>query len=493
MEHHYLAFDLGAESGRAILGSLDASDRLRIREVHRFPNGPVEIGGRLHWDVPRLTGEIFEGLRLCAAHHTRTLESVGVDTWGVDFALLDERGELAGAPFAYRDRRFPDAMAAFFETFPRDRLYGLTGIQSLPFNTLFQLHALVRDESPLLERATDLLFMPDLFARLLSGKSVSEFTIASTSQLVDPFERTWSEEILEHLRLPKGLLQEIVSPGTVLGPLLPGDVTETGLARADVVLPASHDTGSAVAAVPAAGTDFAYISCGTWSLMGIESPEPLIDERTSAYDFTNEGGVGGTFRVLKNIMGLWILQACRKAWSGVSDLSWDRLIRGAEGAPSFQAIIDPDHHSFLHPPDMPAALEAYCRRTGQVFPGERGGQVRMVIESLALAYRHTLDQIEAIRGERIESIHLIGGGAKNALLCRFTADATARPVIAGPSEATAVGNVLVQAMAAGRIPSLEALRAVVRNAFKPRVFEPEDSEAWEKPYERFRELKKSSL
>ena len=489
MVEHYLAFDLGAESGRAILGRLDDDGFLQINELHRFPNRMIDVRGNLHWDVLELYREMLNGMCSCAANYTSAPMSIGVDTWGVDFALLDDQGILIGAPFAYRDRRTHGAMEEFLSKISRERLYQLTGIQFLEVNTVFQLYSMVRDKSPQLKIASDLLFIPDIFNYFLTGIKKTEFTFATTSHLYNPRTGYWDNEIFEQLAVPKGIMQEIVQPGAIIGELTENIGAQTGLKRIPVVAVASHDTGSAVAAVPASGKNFAYISSGTWSLMGIESQTPIIDEKTLQYNFTNEGGVCGTFRVLKNITGLWLLQECREEWTKTREYSYSELTELAKNAVPLTSIIDPDRAEFLNPVDMPLTIENFCRVTGQPAPRDIGQFVRIIFESLALDYRYTLEQLEEIGGKGIEQIHIVGGGSQNHLLCQFTADATGLPVYAGPAEATAIGNILVQAMAFGRISSLDELREVVRCSFSLDLYEPQHTSGWDERYERFMKLK----
>jgi rhamnulokinase len=473
----FLAFDLGAESGRALLGRLEG-ERLTVREISRFPNGMLSLHGRLHWNVFRLFEHIKDALRT-VAREGAAADSVGLDTWGVDFALLARDGGVLGLPFAYRDPHTAGAMDSFFRKVPREEVYARTGIQFLPLNSLFQLEAMARDRSPLLEAAADLLFIPDLFHYFLSGVKKTEFTFATTSQLYNPSTRDWDGRLLDALGLPRSLFQQLVEPGTIIGLLSKEIGAETGFAPVPLVAVATHDTASAVAAIPAEGDDWAYISSGTWSLMGIESRAPIITDEARRANFTNEGGVGATFRVLKNITGLWLLQQCRRAWSVEREISYDELTKAASEAPPFASFVDPDDPGFLNPPDMPAAVRAFCRRTGQPEPESIGATVRCVLESLALKYRFVLEQIRRLRAEPIQRIHVIGGGAKNTLLCQFTADATGAPVHAGPVEATAIGNLLVQAMALGQIGSLPELREIVRASFPPQVYEPRETKSWE--------------
>jgi rhamnulokinase len=481
----FLAFDLGAESGRGILGRFDGA-RLSLEVIHRFPNGAVRTLDTLHWDVLRLYNEILQTLRLYAAKHG-TLDGMGVDTWGVDFALLGRGGVLLGNPRHYRDPHTEGIMEQAFTRLPRAEIFRHTGIQFMRFNTLFQLLAMQRDHSPLLDAAETLLFMPDLFHYWFTGIKVNEYTDASTSQMLDPNTRSWAHELIQAFALPSKILGTLIQPGTVLGPLRPSIVQETGVNAASVIAPASHDTASAIVAVPASALSWAYISSGTWSLMGVERKQPIVGEAALEANFTNEGGVGGTTRFLKNIMGLWLVQECRRAWerSGTA-YSYDELMRQAEAAPSFASLVDPDDLSFILPTNMPAALADFCRKSGQPAPEDVGGTVRCALESLALCYRWVLKRLEALTGQRVEVIHIVGGGSQNALLNQFTADACNRPVLAGPVEATAIGNVLVQALGAGVLGSLADAREVVRRSFEIRTFSPRQPEAWQAPYERFR-------
>jgi rhamnulokinase len=477
----HLAFDLGAESGRAVLGALEG-DHLTLSEVSRFANGILTLRGRKHWNVFRLFEEMKRALGRCAAAPPA---SVGVDTWGVDFALLGPDGAVLGLPFAYRDPHTAGAMASFCARLPAERLYELTGIQLLPINTLFQLEAMRRDRSPLLAAASDLLLMPDLFHYLLGGVKRSEATIASTTQMLSPRTRSWEPEVLAALGLPARLLPEIVAPGSVIGRLDEALCAETGCPPVPLVAVATHDTASAVAAVPASGTRWAFLSCGTWSLLGVESPRPIMTPAARAANFTNEGGVGGTFRVLKNIMGLWLLQESRRAWG--TDVSYAEITAQAAAAPPLRSLVDPDHPDFLAPPDMPTAVRRRCALTGQPAPDTLGALARCILESLALKVRVVLGQLRGLDRE-VDCLHLVGGGAQNALLCQLVADATGLPVRAGPVEATAIGNLLVQAQALGRLSSPEELRAVVARSFPTTDYAPHGAPAWEQAAARFTEV-----
>jgi rhamnulokinase len=474
-----LAFDLGAESGRGVLGRFDGR-RVQLDVIHRFPNLPVQTLDALHWDVLRLHAEILDGLRRAAAHG---IDSVGVDTWGVDFAFLGRGGVLLGNPRHYRDPHTEGTLELAFRTVPKAEIYRQTGLQFMRINTLFQLLALQRDRSPLLEAAESLLFIPDLFHYFLTGVRSNEFTDTSTSQLLDPATKTWA------YGLPAKLFGTLTMPGTVLGPLRAAVASAAGVNPVPVVAPATHDTAAAVAAVPAEGESWAYVSSGTWSLMGAELPAPVVTDESLAANFTNEGGVGGTVRFLKNVMGLWLVQECRRAWERAGKtFTYEELCRLAESAPAFASLIDPDDGSFLLPPNMPAAVADFCRKTGQVAPAEPGPVVRCCLESLALKYRWVLTKLEGLIGRRLDVIHVVGGGCQNTLLCQFTADACERPVLAGPVEATALGNVLTQALGLGLLGSLAEAREVVRRSSEVVRYEPRDPGRWREAYGRFEGL-----
>lgn len=485
----FLTFDIGAESGRAVLGTL-SNGRLTLEEVHRFPNDPQRILDRFHWDTVRLFAEIKNGLTRCIRQRGAALNGIGVDTWGVDFALLDSRDELLGLPYHYRDRRTDGVMERCFELVPRAEIYAATGIQFMQLNTLFQLMALRFAGSPLLDQARSLLLTPDLLNFWLTGRKANEFTIATTTQCCDPRTGDWARSMMEKLGLPTHFLGEIVPPGTVLGPLHRTVRDDSGAGDIPVIAPATHDTGSAVAAVPAdASAGWAYISCGTWSLVGVEEARPIIDARTLEYNLTNEGGVNGTFRLLRNVMGLWLLQQSRRAWERAgTTYSYDELAMMALDAPTLTALIDPDDAGFLNPPDMPAAIAEFCVQSDQKPPEGVAATVRCIVESLALKHRWVIERLEEVRGRRIEVIHVIGGGSQNRLLCQATADACNRTVLAGPVEATAAGNVGVQATAAGALDSLAEARTVIRNSFPLVEYVPQSHSSWDAPYARFSAL-----
>jgi rhamnulokinase len=477
----YLAFDFGAESGRAVLAHLQ-SGILTTEEVHRFRNEPVEYGGSLHWDVPRLWLEVRKALT-CVEH--MQLAGIGVDAWGVDYALLGERGELLQNPYHYRDRRTHGVMEEVFRKISKEEIYRATGIQFMPINTLYQLYAAQRDTPSLLAAAKQLLTMPDLFHYWLTGVAVCEFTNATTTQLVDPFRRGWATDLMMALGLRPDLPAPIIEPGTVIGTLLPALWQSTSLAGSLVIAPACHDTGSAVASITARdGT--AFLSSGTWSLIGIELDAPIVTPEALKRNFTNEGGVHGTTRLLKNVMGLWMLQGCRKCWGERGhSADYRELVELASREPAFAHLVDPDDESFLRSPDMLAAIDNFCRKTHQPTPTTPGSYVRCILESLALKYRVILGNLERLCGQRIEQIRVIGGGSKNRLLNQFTADATGRKVLAGPAEATALGNIAIQILATGEASSLKEVRATVDRSFPTEVFDPLETDKWQQQTERF--------
>lgn len=490
---NHLALDLGASGGRAIIGRFDG-DRLTLEEVHRFANGPVALptayGASLYWDAARLYSEIKEGLAkavvACANAADHGLVSAGVDTWGVDFALLDRAGVLLGNPYHYRDGRTDGMLEEAFRRVSREEIFAATGIQFMQINSLYQLLAMVLRDDPTLQAAETLLFIPDLLNYWLTGRKVSERSIASTSQCLDPFTGEWARSLIDRMGIPAAIFPEIVSPGTVLGELLPHIASEAGARGLTVVAPGCHDTASAVAAVPARSDDYAYLSSGTWSLMGIESSRPVVNDQSLAFNVTNEGGVCDTIRLLKNITGLWVIQECRRAWIQESGpLSWDQIVDMAARAPAFTAFIDVDAREFATPGNMPARICAYCKATGQLVPQDRGTLARVVFESLALKYRRTLEMLDQLAGRRHAVLHIVGGGTQNRLLSQFAANATGRPVVAGPIEATAAGNALMQMLATGAISSLAEGRAIIRRSFETEEFEPQDDDAWDEAYARF--------
>ena len=489
----YLAIDLGAESGRVMAGLWDGK-RIRLEELHRFPNGPVMLARTLRWDVLRLWSEIQNGLALAAKKFGRRIVSVGADTWGVDYVLLNKTGEILGQPFHYRDARTNGQMERAFKRVARREIFAETGLQFMPINTLYQLLASQSRSPELLAQADTLLLMPDFFHWCLCGARVAERTIASTTQCLQAFHRNWSSSLLKEFGLPAKIFPRLVSPGTLLGKLRPEVQARTGLGAVRVVAPPGHDTACAVVGVPAVSTDkanWAYLSSGTWSLMGVEVPRPVLTPRTLELNLTNEAGVDGTTRLLKNIMGLWLVQQCKRSFdSAGKKFTYSQLSKLAAKAKPFRSLVDPDHAVFLNPADMPAAIRSFCRRTRQPAPGTTGEFIRCALESLALKYRRTLGELEELTGHRIEVIHIVGGGSQNAMLNQFTADACRRPVMAGPVEATALGNLLVQARADGEIGSLREIREVVRQSVPVKRFKPSDAACWNEASVRFAKLER---
>lgn len=480
-----VSVDLGAQSGRIALGRFDG-ERLAVSELHRFPNVPVRVHGTLHWDILRLYEGILEGLSAAGRETGGSVDSVGIDTWGVDFALLDRAGRLVQNPVHHRDRRVEGAMERALAVVPARELYERTGIQLMPINTVFQLFAMATADDPALGSADRLLLIPDLLNYWLAGAAACEFTNATTTQCFDPRARSWATDVLERLGIPPEIFAEVVPPATVLGSLLDEVAERTRLTRAVLVAPATHDTGSAVAAVPFQSRDAVYISSGTWSLVGMELAAPLIDERAFAANLTNEGGVAGTFRLLRNVNGLWLLEECRRTWAAEGRV-WEfaELVEMAAQAPPLRSLVDSNDPVFLLPGDMPARIREFCAATGQEVPGTPSEVVRCVLESLALKYRQTIELLTTATGVRPPEVHLVGGGVRNALLCQWTADATGLPVIAGPVEAAEIGNLAVQAMALGEIGSLHEARELVRASFPLVEYAPHGGDAWEEAYTRF--------
>jgi rhamnulokinase len=477
----YLALDLGAESGRAVLGHLQ-SGILSSEEVHRFPNQPVAYGGSLHWDAARLWFEIRKAL---SCLENVELAGIAVDTWGVDYALLGERGELLQNPYHYRDRRTEGVMQEVFRKVSKEEIYRATGIQFMPINTIYQLFAAQRETPSIMAAARQLVTMPDLFNYWLTGIAACEFTNATTTQMVDPIRRVWATDLLERVGLRADLPAEIVEPGSVIGRLLPQLSGTSSLSGTPVIAPACHDTGSAVAAICARdGT--AFLSSGTWSLLGTEVDSPVLTSEALRFNFTNEGGVNRTTRLLKNVMGLWILQGCRNCWTAKGQSSnYRELVELANREPAFAHLVDPDDECFLRTSDMPGAIDNFCRRTHQAVPASAGAYVRCVLESLAFKYRLVLHHLEQVCGGRMQQIRVIGGGSKNRLLNQFTADATGRRVLAGPAEATALGNIGMQIVATGDAASVAEVRAIIDRSFPTEIFEPAESDKWDAQAQRF--------
>jgi rhamnulokinase len=485
----FLAIDLGAESGRAILGQMD--EQLTLDEVHRFPNGPVRVGQHIHWDVLRLWTEIQNGLRIAAESVADSLAGVGLDTWGVDYGLLDASDHLIGNPFHYRDARTDGMVEAACQIAPREEIYNQTGIQFMQLNTLFQLFAMRQANDPALQSARTFLTMPDLFNFWLTGFKANEFTVATTTQCYNPRQKRWASELLSALGIPANIFGQIVQPGAVLEQLRTPVAEDAACGRIPVIAVGSHDTASAVAAVPAETSDFIYISSGTWSLIGIESDAPIINQNSLNYNLTNEGGVCDTIRFLKNIMGMWLLQESRRQWARAGkNYSYDDLTSLAAAASAFRSFIFVGDHRFLAPGDMVGRIQASCRETGQSVPQTHAEVVRCILESLALEYRWGSEKLRELSGKALPVIHIIGGGSRNRLLNQLTADATGREVIAGPVEATAIGNILLQAIALGHVSSLPDARALVRRSFEVTSYEPQINPAWDDAYSRYLALRK---
>lgn len=493
-ERCFLAVDLGAESGRVIAGLFDGK-QIRLEEVHRFPNGPVYVADTMRWDLIGLWGGIEDGLTRAAQSHRSHAESVGVDTWGVDYVLLGPGQEMLGQPYHYRDSRTSGIMEHAFTRVSRKEIFSATGLQFMTINTLYQLIAMQQANPRMLGLAQRFLMMPDVFHWLLSGSQVVEFTNATTTQCLDATTRTWANGLLQKFQIPTEMFPEVVDPGTKLGTLRSSVAQRTQLPRLAVVTPATHDTGSAVAAVPTSHTgtaDWAYISSGTWSLMGLELPHAVLSARALELNVTNEGGIDGTWRLLKNIMGLWLVQECRRSFERAGKtLHYAEITRLASAAEPFRSIVDPDSSMFLKPDDMPTAIREYCRSTNQPEPRNEGELVRCALESLALKYRMVLGWLQELSGQEVKVLHIVGGGCQNELLNQFTANACNKPVIAGPIEATALGNVLVQARTAGAVGSLAQMREVVRASCELKVFEPHSNLDWNGAFERFELLVKS--
>jgi rhamnulokinase len=481
--HHYIACDLGAESGRIMLGTL-ADGKLALEEVHRFSNGPVTIAGTMRWDVLRIYDELKAGIRKVAARGIK-VESLSTDSWGVDYVWLEDNEPLLTAPYHYRDARTDGGYERAFAVVSKEEIFAETGIQFMTLNTLYQLHSDAQRRPWVFKSADRFLNIGDYFNYLFSGVAKAEVSLASTTQLYNPKKKKWSKPLLKNLGLPAKRFPEIVPSGTVLGPAL----AEFGLGDAQVIATCSHDTGAAVAAVPGEGKGWAYLSSGTWSLLGIEAKKPIITDDSREANFTNEVGYGHSIRFLKNIVGLWILQECRRDWAkNGHEFDYVTLAKLAGEAAPLQALINPNNDRFLKAGDMPAKIAAFCRETGQTPPSGPGATARCILESLALLYARTIADMTRITGQEIKRLHIVGGGSQNALLNQFTANATGRTVIAGPVEGTAIGNILIQAIALGHLPDLTTLRQVVRDSFPVTKYSPQDTAPWQAAQSRFAKL-----
>ena len=490
----HLTVDLGASSGRVLAAHFDGR-RLSIDEVHRFNNGPVQVQDQMHWNLLGLWQEIQTGLARGAA--SQRIDSIGVDTWGVDYVLLDKAGRLVGPCYHYRDKRTRNIFDAAFARASREQIFSATGLQFMEFNTVYQLLAAKLSDDRTLDIAHRMLMLPDFFHWLLTGIASNEYSNASTTQLLDPFSGNWAFELIQLLGLPSHLFHDIAAPGSILGPVSSSLGKALSLSNVPIVLPATHDTGSAVVAVPAAGfshkrPDWCYISSGTWSLMGCELPRALINDTCSRLNFTNEGGVENSTRLLKNIGGLWLFQQCRASLQRRGrDLGWDAMIAKAEAAPRLQLLVDPDAPDFVAPEDMFDAISGYAKRTGQSTKSDDAVILRGTLEGLALRYRQCLAWLEELSGCTMRTIHVVGGGSQNRLLCQMTADACGRLVVAGPVEATALGNALIQLVGLGRLDSIANARQVIRDSFAMETFEPRDMSPWDEAAEKFNQLLKS--
>lgn len=483
----FLAFDLGATSGRSVVGTLKAG-KLEMRELTRFPNAILEIHGKFYWNIFSLYSSLKEGLLACVREGIRP-DSIGVDTWGVDFACLAKDGSILGLPRAYRDPYTDGKPEEFFKIIPKEEVYNLTGIQIMNFNSLYQLYAGMQESSEPLKQAAEILFMPDALSYLLTGKKVCEYTIASTSQILNPRTKKFETSLLKAAGVHPDILQQPIMPGTLIGTLTDHLAEETGIGKVPVIAVAGHDTASAVAAVPAQSKNFAYLSSGTWSLMGIETEEPIITKESYEMNFTNEGGIGGTTRFLKNICGMWILEQCRKEWEkDGKHYSYPEIVAMAESATPFYTFINTDHPCFANPPAMLEAIRSFCLKTNQSVPDSDAQIIRCIFESLALRYRSVIEMLEQVAPFPIEVLHVIGGGSKNNLLNQFTANAIGKPVITGPSEGTAIGNILIQAMAVNAVTSLSEMREIVRASIETEKFLPKDSQEWLNAYQQFRNI-----
>lgn len=489
----YLAVDIGASSGRVLGGQFDG-ERIGLTEVHRFWNGPIYMNEGMYWGLPTLWKSVQEGLASAAEKFGDAVNSVGVDTWGVDFGLLGPGDELLGNPRHYRDSRNVGMVEAAFEVMPRSEIFAETGLQFIEINSLFQLIALSRENRRLLDMAEDFLMIPDLFHWLLTGEKTNEFSNATTSQALNPQTGEWSSKVLSAFQIPEKLFRKTTAPGTNLGSLRTEVAESANLKNVNVIVPGTHDTASAVLAVPASSDlssspDWCYISSGTWSLMGVEVPSPVINEKCLELNFTNEGGVGGSVRLLKNIGGLWLVQECRRIWAQQGrDYSWDQLTAKAAEAPPLVSLVNPDAPELAAPKDMVAAIRECCARSNQPTPESEGAVIRCALESLAMRYRQVLGWLEDLTDSEIKTIHIVGGGTQNTQLSQMAADACNREVIAGPVEATAIGNAMMQAIAMGAIDSISSARQIVAKSFAVKKYEPQSTAIWDEAFSRFEQL-----
>lgn len=483
--YSFLAFDLGATSGRSILATLK-NGKLETKELTRFPNAILPVNGKFYWNIYGLYESLKKGL-IAAEDENVKIDAIGIDTWGVDFVYVGKDGSFLGCPRAYRDPYTDGMPEKFFEEkVSRKDVYGLTGIQIMNFNSLFQLYAAGKEDSSALKAADKILFMPDALSYMLTGKMICEYTIASTSQLLNPKTKKMEKTLLDAVGVKESAFPEVVNPGIKIGELTDELAESTGIGKVPVVSVAGHDTGSAVAAIPAENERFAYLSSGTWSLMGIEVVDPIINEASFNMNFTNEGGVDGTTRFLKNITGMWLLEQCRKEWKKEGkDYSYGKIVEMASSCEGFKFLVDPDDPSFANPLSMLSAISEYCEKTGQGKPGTDDQIIRCIFDSLALKYKNVLSKLEDVAPFKIEKLHIIGGGAQNKLLNQFASNAIGIPVVAGPSEATAIGNIMMQAKAMGAVKDLHEMREVISNSVTPDVFTPQEPDLWKKAYAKF--------
>ncbi len=483
----YLAIDQGAESGRGILGKFDGS-HLTIEEIYRYPNNMVKVHGHYYWDILYLYREIKKTISVCTSDYTDHLDGLGIDNWAVDFGLLDKNGDLLGFPYGYRDPKNDNIFEEGFKRLPRKKIYQITGIQLLPFNTAFQMLSLRLMNSAALDSAAIFLFMADIFNYFLTGVKKAEFSVASGSQLYDNNKYQWSKDIFDSFGIPFTLAPEVIDPGTVLGELLNEVKDETHIKSAKVIAPLTHDTGSAVFAVPTVGKDWACCSSGTWSAMGSIEKRPIITEQSYGYNFTNEGGLNRSVRFLKNIMGLWLIQRLKRDWQKQGDFySYDEIAEMVSKAKPFKAVINPDDTSFYNPINMSEAVINFCKKTGQQTPETKAEIARITLEGLALVYRRVSNMLSEIKGRPVKGLNIVGGGSKNRLLSQMSADCLQKPVVTGPAEATAIGNILVQVMADKAIANPEECREVIKNSFDVDTFEPDlnQKDRWDEAFGKF--------
>ncbi len=484
---NFLAFDLGATSGRSILGTFD-NGKLELRELTRFGNDILQIQGKYYWNIYSIYNSIKEGMR-AAASLDIAINAIGIDTWGVDFVYVAEDGTILNLPRSYRDPYTERSPEKYFKLIPKEEVYKLTGIQIMNFNSLFQLYAAKMEKSAALQSAKEILFLPDALSYLLSGNKACEYTIASTSQFLNPLTKKIENKLLEAIEIHPSVIPPLIKPGKVVGLLRDSIAKECGLNTIPIIAVAGHDTASAIVSIPAKNKKFAYISSGTWSLMGIEVDEPIINEQSYKMNFTNEGGVEGTIRFLKNITGMWLLEQCRKEWEQLGrTYTYDEIIKMAKTAKGFQCFVDPDKAVFANPESMIESIIKFCIDTGQSAPKEDSEFIRCIFESLALKYKYVLSCLCELSPHAIEVLHIIGGGSQNKLLNQFTANATGLLVVAGPYEATAIGNIMMQAKGLGLVKSLKEIRAIINESFTLESYEPQDTELWNNAYEKFLKL-----